>query len=1303
VERGGRNCYTNVAPSFDPMNEPALDSLKSEALLRQITENIHEVFWITDRVACRMLYVSPAYETIWGRSVESLYQNPASFIDAIHPDDRPQIIRAIGTELEQPSEKEYRIIRPDGSVRWIRDQAFPVRDEKGEVYRWTGVATDVTEHKLAQDEIHRLNEELERRIGERTRELGEANASLEREIAEHCRTEDALREAQAAEKARTELIKLHRNVLLELAQLDEVDFDAALKKILKGDAETLDVERVSYWSLGGAPLTTEREMLYLKSRGDIERNATGLTFDAAHYPRYFAALATHRPIVAHRAQEDPACSEFTEGYLKPQGITSMLDVAVWSHGRMVGVLCHSHVGDPRDWSLEEIEFAASVAPRIALALEAAQRHGLTEALRESNQHLRHLIETTNDAFLSIDSSSQIIDWNAQAEAMFGWSREEALGRNMAELILPQRYRASHAKGIAMFLATGKGDIFRRATELIFTRRNGQEFFTEVSAWPMKTGRGFVFSAFIRDISERKREEEAMRRRAQRELLHRNTLLELAHIEVTDFATALLSILERDARTLGVERVSYWSLAHDHSAITCKLLYLHSENRVDPSSANLCLQAADHPQYFAAILTRRPVVANRAQEDPVTSEFTKDYLNPLGITSMLDVAVWFHGEVVGVVCHEHVGAPREWSAKEVDFASSIATMVSLALEASNRHRLLEALRRSEEKYRLVVEYAGEGIFITQDRRVRYANPRAVELFGVPAQKLIGVELKEFLHPDDRARVLGNYERRLRGEAIENNYTFRTLPRSRGSRSLQINAVAIDWEGRPATLSFIADVTERARLHQNLRQTLSEREAILETAAVGIVFVQSGVIRWINTILETQMLGYDKGELVGKRAEIACLSHEAYKSFLADSTPVLERGERYHTEIQFRKRDGSIFWCDFSGRAIDPGDLGKGSIWALMDITERRVLEDELTRTLSLREAILQNTLVGITFSINRRHVWLNQRMAQILGYATEELVGQSSVIHFPDEESWRRFGEIAYPILATGRSYSTETEMRRKDGSLIWCQVQGTAIEPAELSKGSIWTFTDITELKNAEQTIRKALDKEMELSELKSRFVSMTSHEFRTPLATILSATEMLERYSERLPAEEKAELLGLTKVAVKRMSHMLEEVLVIGRADSGRLAFNPQPVNVERLCRDIAEEIAKGTADGQRIVLRARGEERLRMLDEKLARHILGNLLSNAVKFSPPGSIVRFDVSIDPGETVFEVSDQGIGIPPEDHPHLFETFHRGRNVSNISGTGLGLAIVKRCVILHGGTIDFDSHVGQGTRFVVNLPAHGSE
>jgi signal transduction histidine kinase len=230
------------------------------------------------------------------------------------------------------------------------------------------------------------------------------------------------------------------------------------------------------------------------------------------------------------------------------------------------------------------------------------------------------------------------------------------------------------------------------------------------------------------------------------------------------------------------------------------------------------------------------------------------------------------------------------------------------------------------------------------------------------------------------------------------------------------------------------------------------------------------------------------------------------------------------------------------------------------------------------------------------------------------------------------------------------------------------------------------------------LVREQELNELKSRFVSMASHEFRTPLTAILSSAELLEAYSERLSAEKKADLIDMIKTAVKSMTHMLEEVLFIGKSDTGHLQFNPASIEVDSFCKSLLKEIRVGVGKDHIIEYCATGHCMPLMVDPHLLRQILLNLLSNGIKFSPKGSTINFASNCDSGAIVFEVADQGVGIPMEDRANLFSTFHRAGNVSNIQGTGLGLAIVKKCVDLHGGEIEYTSEVGKGTRFLVRIP-----
>jgi signal transduction histidine kinase len=244
----------------------------------------------------------------------------------------------------------------------------------------------------------------------------------------------------------------------------------------------------------------------------------------------------------------------------------------------------------------------------------------------------------------------------------------------------------------------------------------------------------------------------------------------------------------------------------------------------------------------------------------------------------------------------------------------------------------------------------------------------------------------------------------------------------------------------------------------------------------------------------------------------------------------------------------------------------------------------------------------------------------------------------------------------------------------------------------------IREGKQAEDKMRRELEEEKELNELKSRFVSMASHEFRTPLTAIRTATEILEQYGDVASEAKKQEYFRRIRTAIQNIDQLMEDVLTIGKAEAGKLEFSPVWLNVEEFCREIVEEIQLGIGSHHQITLTSQGACQQVFLDPKLLRSILTNLLSNAVKYSQPGSAVEFSLACLDPVVRFTVQDQGIGIPLEDQPKLFELFHRARNAETIRGTGLGLAIVKQCVELHQGQISFTSQENAGTTFCVELP-----
>jgi signal transduction histidine kinase len=245
---------------------------------------------------------------------------------------------------------------------------------------------------------------------------------------------------------------------------------------------------------------------------------------------------------------------------------------------------------------------------------------------------------------------------------------------------------------------------------------------------------------------------------------------------------------------------------------------------------------------------------------------------------------------------------------------------------------------------------------------------------------------------------------------------------------------------------------------------------------------------------------------------------------------------------------------------------------------------------------------------------------------------------------------------------------------------------------------DITARKRAEVEMWRALERERELSQLKSSFVSMVSHEFRTPLGIILSSAQILSDYLDQLVPEERREHLDAIAKNSKHMASLMEEVLVLSRVEAGKMALEPGPLDLVKCSERLVEEVRSAGGSPCQIEFTWAPDCIAGHADERLLSHIFTNLLTNAVKYSAPGTPVEFRLERQGSRAIWRVRDRGIGIPEADVARLFSAFHRGGNVGHISGSGLGLVIVKRCVELHGGTIELQSKVGQGTTVTVSLP-----
>jgi PAS domain S-box-containing protein len=272
--------------------------------------------------------------------------------------------------------------------------------------------------------------------------------------------------------------------------------------------------------------------------------------------------------------------------------------------------------------------------------------------------------------------------------------------------------------------------------------------------------------------------------------------------------------------------------------------------------------------------------------------------------------------------------------------------------------------------------------------------------------------------------------------------------------------------------------------------------------------------------------------------------------------------------------------------------------------------------------------------------------------------------------------------------------------------------------------TRTAELKASEENLRVALDAERQINLLKTSFVGMVSHEFRTPLGIISTATELLSRYDGKLNPLQRSQYTGSIMGAVKRMTGMMEHILLLARIDSGNVALTLGPIDLAKWIPKTLAEI-KSSCPSQdfcpnhspldsrplekqqdtcpiehEILLEIDPSHELRhaLLDEALLHHIVGNLFSNACKYSPPGSPIDITLRHQAPHLILSIRNQGPGIPQDEQAHLFEGFYRGSNVGNLPGTGLGLAITHRCVELLGGGICLQSNPANGTIFTVTLP-----
>lgn len=367
---------------------------------------------------------------------------------------------------------------------------------------------------------------------------------------------------------------------------------------------------------------------------------------------------------------------------------------------------------------------------------------------------------------------------------------------------------------------------------------------------------------------------------------------------------------------------------------------------------------------------------------------------------------------------------------------------------------------------------------------------------------------------------------------------------------------------------------------------------------------------------------------------------------------------------------------------------------------------------------------VVVDTNGAILMVNPRLSSMFGYNEQELAGRSIETLIPEAARGRHAQHRkAYDKAPVQRSMGIGMDLwgQRKDGSNLPVEVSLNHFE-VDGQRYVMGLVTDITlrrkaeeelhrtnqeleqrveqrtaQLKEAELNVREALEKERELHALKSRFVSMASHEFRTPLSTIMSSVDLIGRYTDGGEPDKVDKHVARIRGKVRELTAMLNEFLSLERIEQGLITVAPVEFDIVHHCIEQIEELRTLAKPGQSIDYDHTGEERTVTTDRNMLGHVISNLVTNAVKYSPEGKPIQLRTRIASGTLHVEVADQGMGIPAADQQHLFERFFRGSNAMTIQGTGLGLNIVKRYLDLLGGSISFASKPGS-TVFTVTLP-----
>lgn len=515
----------------------------------------------------------------------------------------------------------------------------------------------------------------------------------------------------------------------------------------------------------------------------------------------------------------------------------------------------------------------------------------------------------------------------------------------------------------------------------------------------------------------------------------------------------------------------------------------------------------------------------------------------------------------------------------------------------------------------------------------------------------------------------------------------------------------------------DVSELVQNIKLLKETNQKLELAINTTKLGFYEWDMVKDELISNDIFNEILGFSNIEkhthvandwFSAIHPDDAYLVKEAIDKQFALSR--IDNASNYSIEYRLKNSKGEYIWVLDIGKVSQFDEEGKPTymVGFMVDISGNKSIEEKI-RVSEKRFRDLVENLREVIFETdsNANFTFLNPAWNKLTGYSIEESLGKTFVdFYFPEikylEESFSKYDMLK----RTPEYLHLEMPLQHKNGSLLWFDVEINKLfdEAGEL-KATVGSIEDITKRKLAEEELRQALAKEKQLGDLKSRFVGMASHEFRTPLAGIRSSAELIMLHLRKSGIELPEKLVNgvSTKIDnivldVDRITGLMTDVLTMGSIESQKISFQPNSDDIVAFTNKFVANEAQRFLSGHKLKYETNVDSCSVLFDSKLVLHVFNNLISNAAKYAAPNTEITIKLRKRKNDIQIMVKDQGIGIPSKELPFIFDSFFRSSNVENIPGTGLGLSIAKYFMDLHKGTIEIESELGQGTQVILGFP-----